>query len=205
MSTSVVHSEKIGNASFVSVPNFFFLLNYFVVKARYEIQWQLIILCLIFPQYYCPSALCFVTPIRTTHWFQKSLTHTRLTGNGECERFSPPQWPVIFIQALTVNADAACVVHRYNKLAREWTQKYAMWEQQGGQMRTNKIQMRTKQPHSIYNLKQLSNWEYKTRPRLIFWKRKHYNEAQCHLTFYVLSCYHVMSFMPCMDLQHRTW
>lgn len=71
-------------------------------------------------------------------------------------------------------------------------------------MRTNEIQMRTKEPRSICNLRQLSNRGYKTRPRLIFWKRKHYNEVQCHLAFHVLSCYHVMSFMPCMDLQRRT-
>ncbi|TNM90252.1 hypothetical protein fugu_004486 [Takifugu bimaculatus] len=32
--------------------------------------------------YYCPSALCFATLIRTTRWSQKSLTRTRLTGNG---------------------------------------------------------------------------------------------------------------------------
>lgn len=183
----------------------FFFFYYFSVKARYKIQWKWIVLWFIFPQYYCPSALCFVTLIRMTHWYQKSLTHTRPTGNGECERFSLPPCPAIFNQALTAEADAECVIHRYNKLARDWTQKYAMWEQRGGQMRTNKIQMRTKEPRSIYNLRQLSNRGYKTRPRLIFWKRKHYNEAQCHLAFRVLSCYHVMSFMPCMDLQHRTW
>lgn len=108
-------------------------------------------------------------------------------------------------QVLSIEADAKCVIHRYNKLARDWTQKYAMWEQQEGQMRTNKTQMRTKESRSIYNLRQLSNRGYKTRPRLIFWKRKHYNEAQCHLAFRVLSCYHVMSFIPCMDLQRRTW
>lgn len=65
--------------------------------------------------------------------------------------------------------------------------------------------MRTKEPRSICNLRQLSSRGYKTRQRLIFWKRKHYNEVQCHLAFHVLSCYHVMSFMPCMDLQRRTW
>lgn len=125
---------------------FIFLNNYFGVKARYEIQWKWIVLWFIFPQYYCPSALCFVTLIRMTHWYQKSLTHTRLTGNGECGRLSLPQWPVIYNP---VKADAECVIHRYNKLARDWTQKYAMWEQQGGQMRTKKIQMRTKEPRSI--------------------------------------------------------
>lgn len=80
-----------------------------------------------------------------------------------------------------------------------------MWEPGGGQMRTKEIQMRTKEPRSICNLRQLSNRGYKTRQRLIFWKRKHYSEVQCHLAFHVLSCYHVMSFMPCMDLQRRTW
>lgn len=39
-----------------------------------------------------------------THWYQKSLTHTRLTGTGECERFSLLQWPVIFTHALTAKS-----------------------------------------------------------------------------------------------------
>lgn len=192
---SLAHSEE----------NKLFLNDYLGIKARCEIQWELIVLWFILPQYYCPSALCSVTLIRMTHWYQKSLTHTRLTGNGECKRVSLAHRAVFFHQALTVEADSGCVIPRYNKLARDWTQKYAMWKQQGGQMRTNKIQMRTKEPRSIYNLRQLSKRGYKSRRRLIFGKRKRYIEAQCHLAFRMLSCYHVMSFMPCMDLQRRTW
>lgn len=45
----------------------------------------------------------------------------------------------------------------------------------------------------------------KTRQQPIFWRRKWYSEVQCHLAFLVLSCYHVLSFMTCMDLLSRTW
>lgn len=34
---------------------------------------------------------------------------------------------------------------------------------------------------------------------------EHCCEVQCHLAFHVLSCYHVLSFMTCMDLLSRTW
>uniref|UniRef100_A0AAQ4PJ81 Ubiquitin conjugating enzyme E2 D4 n=1 Tax=Gasterosteus aculeatus aculeatus TaxID=481459 RepID=A0AAQ4PJ81_GASAC len=38
------------------------------------------------PKYYCLSALFFVIQTRTTHWYQRSPTHTRPTGKGTTNR-----------------------------------------------------------------------------------------------------------------------
>lgn len=45
----------------------------------------------------------------------------------------------------------------------------------------------------------------KQKQQPMFWKGVWYIEVQCCLAFRVLSCYHVLSFMTCTDLQRRTW
>lgn len=109
-----------------------------------------------------------------------------------------PDDPLVPEIAHTYKADR----EKYNKLAREWTQKYAMWECQRDQnTKENK--------RNVFWFVTWGKWAAeggkKTRQQPIFWRRRRYSEVQFHLAFHVLSCYHVLSFMTCMDLLSRTW
>ena len=78
-----------------------------------------------------------------THWYQRLLIHTRLTEKSECETYvhllhrSPKLTAILTftvnhkLLSLQVKPEpilnfAWFLLYRYNKLAREWTQKYAM-------------------------------------------------------------------------------
>lgn len=113
-----------------------------------------------------------------------------------------PDDPLVPEIAHTYKADR----EKYNKLAREWTQKYAMWERQEEQKNTNEY----KRTHKGFvtwckrttEMREKQKVKNKTANIL---RRKRSNAVRCLMAFGVLSCYSVLSSITGIDLQSRTW
>lgn len=111
----------------------------------------------VFPQYYCLSALFSVIQTRTTPWYQRLLIHTRLTGKSECKTRSRCTTPFfLLIVVLWVNLKPCPTFCMCLPGTTNW-QEIGHISMQCENAREINIQMRTKETRLICNLRQMSN------------------------------------------------
>lgn len=114
----------------------------------------------ILPQYYCLSALFFVIQTRTTHWFQRSPIHTRLTGKSECKTWMRCTASLSFTHSHTdlIVLEVKFLVFKLNLFVLQVQQISKRMDTEVCNVRMpGRSKMRTKETCLIYNLRQMSN------------------------------------------------